>query len=111
MKHTFEVPTYEPVVSGSTEITLPHYYICGSFGQVFCCMSEDMVLTTVMSYSTNKQIEVRKYDSLSQIVTRMEVDMRDRHYKIIDAEVFMHMFSEAHREVFYAVNPKLRPKL
>jgi hypothetical protein len=41
----------------------------------------------------------------------MEVDMRDRHYKVIDAEIFMHMFSEAHREVFYAVNPELRPKL
>ena len=74
-------------------------------------MSEDMILTTVMSYNTNKQIEVRKYDDLSQVKSRMEIDMRDKLYEPIDAEVFMHVFSEAHREVFYAVNPELRPKL
>lgn len=111
MTHTIEVQTYAPVVSGSTAITLPHYYTCGSFGKIFCCMSEDMILTTVMSYNTNKQIEVRKYDDLSQVKSRMEIDMRDKLYEPIEGEVFMHVFSEAHREVFYAVNPNLRPKL
>jgi hypothetical protein len=111
MTQTIEVNTYHPVVNGTTEITLPYYYTCGSFGHVYCCMSADMVLTTVMSYSTNKQIEVRKYDDISQVKSRLEIDMRDKLYKSIDDAVFMHMFSEAHREVFYAVNPELKPKL
>ncbi len=111
MTQTIEVTKYAPAVSGTTEITLPHYYTCGSFGKVFCCMSSDMILTQVLSYSTNKQIEVRKYDNLEQVKSRMEIDMRDKLYEPIDEAVFMHMFSEAHREVFYAVNPELKPKL
>jgi hypothetical protein len=108
--NTIEVNTYQPVIAGTTEITLPHYYICGSFGQVFCCMSEDMILTTVWINTSSKQIDVRKYDDLSQVKSRMEIDMRDKLYEPIDEAVFHHKFSEAHREVFYAVNPNLRPK-
>lgn len=111
MTNTFEVNTYQPVVAGTTAITLPHFYICGSFGQVFCCMSEDLILTQVMSYNTSKQIDVRRYDNLEQVKSRMEIDMRDKLYEPIDAAVFHHKFSEAHRELFYAVNPELRPKL
>ena len=111
MTNTIEVQTYQPVVATTTAITLPHYYKCGSFGQIFCCMSEDFILTQVYSSSISNQIEVRKYDDLSQVKSRMEIDMRDKLYEPIEAEVFMHVFSEAHREVFYAVNSNLRPKL
>jgi len=111
MTQTIEVNTYAPIVQGSTQITLPHYFVCGSFGKIYCCMSADNTLTTVMSYNTNKQIEVRKYDDMAQVKSRMEIDMRDKLYEPINAEVFMHVFSEAHREVFYAVNPELKPRI
>jgi hypothetical protein len=108
---TIEVNNYHPVVNETTQITLPFFYTCGNFGDIYCCMSADMVLTTVLSYSTNKQIETRKYDDSIQVQARLEIDMRDKRYRAIDESVFMHMFSEAHREVFYAVNPELKPKL
>jgi hypothetical protein len=110
MTNVIEVNTYHPVVNGTTQITLPFFYTCGSFGDIYCCMSADMVLTTVLSYSTNKQIETRKYDDSMQVQSRLEIDMRDKRYRAIDEAVFMHVFSEAHREVFYAVNPELKPK-
>ncbi len=64
-----------------------------------------MLMTSKSAY----QIETRNYQGFAEVTSRLEIDMRDKLFKEIEPEVFMHKFSEAHREVFYAVNPQLKP--
>jgi hypothetical protein len=104
-----EVTHTAPVRVGTTQITLPHYYISGDYGKTYCCMTEDMKLITVYHYIYGCNIETKSYDEEQDVAFRLERDMRDKHYEPIEEAVFMHKFSEAHREIFYIANPKLKP--
>jgi len=104
-----EVTHTAPVRVGTTQITLPHYYIGGVYVKTYCCMNENMQLITVYANQYGCNIETQSYDEAQDVAFRLERDMRDKLYEPIDEAVFMHKFSEAHREIFYIVNPKLKP--
>jgi hypothetical protein len=104
-----EVTHKAPVHVGTTQISLPHYYISGDYVKFYCCMTEDMKLITVYHHKYACNVETKVYDDQDDVAFRLERDMRDKLYEPIDEAVFMHKFSEAHREIFYVVNPKLKP--
>ena len=109
MTHTIQVQTVAHTVVGTAEVTLPFYYVCGDFSEIYCCMTAEKTLMTLMTSKSAYQIETRNYQGFAEVTSRLEIDMRDKLFKEIEPEVFMHKFSEAHREVFYAVNPQLKP--
>lgn len=109
MTHTIQVQTVAPTVVGTTEVTLPFYYVCGNFSEMYCCMTAEKTLMTLLTSKHAYQIETRTYQGFAEVTSRLEMDMRDKLFKEIEPEVFMHKFSEAHREVFYAINPQLKP--
>lgn len=111
MTHTLEVQTMAPTVVATKQITLPFYYVCGNFSEIYCCMTADKQLTTLISTKYATEITTRSYQGFAEVTSRLEVDMRDKLFKQIEPEVFMHKFSEAHRELFYAVNPQLKPAI
>lgn len=104
-----EVTHKAPVRVGTTQITLPHYYIDGDHVKFYCCMTEDLKLIQVYHSKYACNIETKQYDGEDDVAFRLERDMRDKLYEPIDEAVFMHKFSEAHREIFYTANPKLKP--
>lgn len=104
-----EVTHTAPVHVGTTEITLPHYYINGDYVKSYCCMTEEMKLIQVYAHKYACNIETKVYDDKDDVAFRLQRDMRDKFYEPIDEAVFMHKFSEAHREIFYVVNPQLKP--
>jgi hypothetical protein len=104
-----EVTHTAPVRVGTTQITLPHYYISGDYTKFYCCMTEDMKLIQVYAHKYACNIETKVYDNHDDVAFRLEREMRDKLYEPIDEAVFMHKFSEAHREIFYVANPKLKP--
>lgn len=107
---TIEVTQTAPTVVGTTQVTLPFYYTCGSYSKFYCCMTEDLTLLVVYNSKFGAQIEAKIYDDQESVSFRLENDMRDKLYARIDEAVFQHKFSEAHRELFYFVNPELKPK-
>lgn len=104
-----EVTHTAPVQVGTTQVTLPHYYIDGEHLKTYCCMTENLQLIKVYHSKYACNIETRQFDDTDDVSFRLERDMRDKLYEPIDAAVFMHKFSEAHREMFYVANPKLKP--
>lgn len=54
-------------------------------------------------------IDVTPHEDADDISNRLEHEFDDEFYGVIDEAVFMHKFSEAHREIFYMVNPQLKP--
>jgi hypothetical protein len=104
-----EVTHTAPVRIGTTEVTLPHYYIDGEHLKTYCCMTENMQLIRIYHSKYACNIETKQYDDKDDLAFRLERDMRDKLYETIDAAVFMHKFSEAHREMFYVANPQLKP--
>ena len=76
----------------------------------------------VMIDESGKEIAVEcRYGDYAIVTDTHDIDSREEVQRIIDratmhwdvsiisAEVFMHHFSVAHRELFYNVNPSLRP--
>ena len=104
-----EVTHTAPVQVGTTQISLPHYYIDGEHLKTYCCMTENLQLIKVYHSNYACNIETKQYDDTDDVSFRLERDMRDKLYEPIDEAVFMHKFSEAHREIFYVANPKLKP--
>lgn len=104
-----EVTHTAPVHVGTTEITLPHYYISGDYVKFYCAMTENLKLITVYQSNYACNIETKQYDSNDDVAFRLGREMRDKFYEPIDEAVFMHKFSEAHREIFYIANPQLKP--
>jgi hypothetical protein len=104
-----EVTHTAPVLVGTTKVTLPHYYISGDYIKSFCCMTADMKLIIVYHNQYGCNIETKSYDDAKDIAFRLEREMRDKLYEPIEEAVFMHRFSEAHRAIFYVVNPQLKP--
>jgi hypothetical protein len=104
-----EVTHTAPVQVGTTKVTLPHYYIDGDYVKFYCCFTADMKLITVYHTPYGCNIETKCYDNEQDVAFRLERDMRDKLYEPINEAVFMHKFSEAHRQIFYVANPQLKP--
>jgi hypothetical protein len=95
----------------TTEITLPFYFTTGKLSKSYCCMTAEFKLITVWALRNGgMSFDVRSYDDLDEVADSIAYDMN--HYEefaIIDPAVFHHQFSVAHRELFYCVNPQLKP--
>ncbi len=109
MTNTITVPLFANKVVGTTEIKLPFYFTAGDYTKSYCCMNENYVLVTVYRIGGSIQIESKQYEDEHEVAFRLERESRDKHYAAIDQSVFMHKFSEAHRELFYRANPQLKP--
>jgi hypothetical protein len=109
MKKTIEVQQVAPTVVGTTNVTLPHYYVCGTYQKNYCCITEQMVLIQIRMNSVYANVDTCKYEDAEEVSARLEKDMRERLYEPVDAAVFQHKFSEIQREIFYMVNPQLKP--
>jgi len=88
---TIEVKHKLPVTVDTVQVTLPFFYKCGKYAPHYCW--------------------VQPHDDADEITDRLEREFCDPEYAPIDEAVFHHKFSESHREVFYMVNPQLRPKI
>ncbi len=111
MTHTVEVKHKVPTTVHISEVSLPCFYSFGKYVTHYCCMQRDGNLVQVYSHGGHWHIEVSPYDDADEIADKLERDFCDSGYAPIDEAIFYHKFSEAHREVFYMVNPDLRPKL
>jgi hypothetical protein len=109
MTNTITIPTRATTVIGTTEIKLPFYFTSGDWTKIYCCMNENYVLVTVYANGSSIQIESKQYEDEHEVSFRLERESRDKHYAAIDQSVFMHKFSEAHRQIFYVANPQLKP--
>ena len=110
MTNTIKVKTkVAPVVVESTDVQLPLYFISGKYVKSYNMMSEDLVLTSVYYREGLDSVEVKRYDEMSDAAFRLSQDMDDALYQQIDEAVFHHHFSTVHRNIFYAVNPQLKP--
>jgi len=89
----------------TTEIKLPFFFTSGNYSKSYCCLTEDLRLIDVHYNSMYTNIDVKRYDDMEDIATRLEIEMREKLYEPIEEAVFMHHFSLAHREVFYSANP------
>jgi hypothetical protein len=96
----------------TTQVTLPFYFTTGKLSKSYCCMTPEFKLISVWAMRNGgMSFDVRSYDDLDEVADSIAYDME--HYEefaIIDAAVFMHQFSVAHRDLFYIVNPELKPK-
>lgn len=111
MTTTIEVKQAMPAMVTSTKVTLPFYFTAGTYSKQYCCMTADRVLISVISGPAAYNLTTRQYDDLDEVADRLEIEMRDKLYAPIDEAIFHHKFSEAHRELFYAINPELKPTL
>jgi len=111
MTHTIEVKHKLPVTVDTVQVTLPFYYKCGKYAPHYCCMQPDGNLIEVYNNGGYWHMEVSPHDDADEIADRLEREFCDPEYATIDEAVFHHKFSESHREMFYMVNPELRPKL
>jgi len=73
-------------------------------------MGADFKRTSVFINGSNMSFEVDTYDDAEEAARSIDYDMKNyEEFAIIDAAVFHHQFSAAHRELFYCVNPQLKP--
>lgn len=106
---TIEIIHEETKQVGKTEIKLPFYYAAGKFSKHYCCFTEEGKLVQVFYNTVGVNMDTYQYD-LEDIGRRIQKDMLDDLYAPIEEAVFQHHFSNAHRELFYALNHQLRPK-
>jgi hypothetical protein len=109
MTKTIQVPMFANTQVGTTEIKLPFYFTSGDHVKSYCCMNEQFNLIIVYRIGHSVQIESKHYDDADDVAFRLERESRDKLYAPIDEAVFMHQFSEVHRELFYRANPQLKP--
>ena len=102
---TIQITHMAPIVVGTTEIKLPFFFTSGNWSKSYCCVTEDLRLIDVHYSSIYTNIDVKRYDDMEDIATRLEIEMREKLYEPIEEAIFMHHFSLAHREVFYSANP------
>ena len=106
-----EVQQAMPAMVTTTQVTLPFFFSAGTYTKQYCCMTAERVLISVTCSQYAKHIETRQYDDLDEVADRLAIEMRDKLYAPIDEAIFHHKFSEAHRELFYTLNPELKPKI
>jgi len=111
MTTTIEVKHKVPTTVQVSEVTLPFYYKSGKYAPHYCCMQKDGNLVEVHWQGGYWHIHVTPHDDADEIADKLELEFCDPLYAPIEEAVYMHKFSEAHREIFYMVNPQLRPHL
>jgi hypothetical protein len=107
---TIEVTHTMPALETKTSIQLPFYFTSGTYSKFYCCMTAEMVLVTIHNGNYGQYMETKKYDDMDSLASRLSNEMRDKLYAPIEEAVFQHKFSEVHRELFYSINPELKPK-
>jgi hypothetical protein len=109
MTNTVKIQHTAPAVINTTEVTLPFFYICGTYNKNYCCITESFTLITVRYNDIYINMDTIQYEDSEEVAGRLEKDMREKLYTPIDEAVFHHHFSAAHRELFYKLNHNLRP--
>ena len=111
MTNSIQITKNSLVSFGTTEIKLPFYYVAGNYFKHYVAITADRNLISFYRNGFSISIDTWKYDEddNDSLARRIEKDMCDEFYDPILESVFMHMFSEAHRELFYQVNPNLKP--
>lgn len=110
MTNTIQIRLQVPTTVDTFEIKLPYYFTSGNLVKSFCCMTEEFTLIELYQSKGHMiSIDVHHYDDQDEVITCLERCMHNQNYQVIDESVFHHHFSEAHRNVFYAVNHKLKP--
>ena len=96
---------------GTTEVKLPCYYATGQYFKHYVCITEELVIISFYAKYGSISIDTKQYEEedMDILANRIERDMREDLYEPIDEAVFKHLFSEAHRNLFYQVNPNLKP--
>jgi hypothetical protein len=100
------IPTTVEVV----DVKLPHYFKLGTYVPRYCCMTEEGKYIEIFANGGYMTIDVSTYSDTADITCKMEKELSDASYELLDEAVFYHKFSEAHRELFYYINPQVRPK-
>lgn len=109
MTTTVEVKHTVPTTVQITEVSLPFYFTNGKYIKHYCCMTAKGDLIEISRNGGYWHIDVTPHEDADDISNRLEHEFSDEFYGVIDEAVFMHKFSEAHREIFYMVNPQLKP--
>jgi hypothetical protein len=111
MSSIIKITTTSIVPVGTTEIKLPFYYVSGNHFKHYVCVTEEMQFVSFHSNGRYISMDTTNYDDddLDLLSNRIKRDMNENLYEPISEAVFMHMFSEAHRNLFYKVNPNLKP--
>jgi hypothetical protein len=106
---TIQVHHKLPVTVEVNEVTLPYYWTSGNYVKSFCCLTEDLTLIDMHMNGTYTTIDTTKLDDKEHAAERLEREFCTKNFAEIAEAVFLHKFAEVHRELFYAVNPKLKP--
>jgi hypothetical protein len=93
----------------TTEVTLPFYYTTGGLSKNYCCMTAEFKLINLRAYNGSISFDVTTYDDIEEAAASIDYDAKSELFGIIDAAVFHHQFSVAHRNLFYVANPELKP--
>jgi hypothetical protein len=109
MTNTIEVKHTVPTTVHTSEITLPFYFRVGKHVPHYCCMQVDGNLVDVSFHGGYYTVQVTPHDEVHEVADRLEREFSEKEYAQIDEAVFMHKFSQAQREIFYIVNPQLKP--
>lgn len=99
-----------PTTVATTEVALPFYYITGKYSKYYHCLTDEFQLITVWVHNGFLSIEARHYEDMDEACSHLAAVFADMNYNECEAAIFDHKFSEAHRELFYALNNKVRPK-
>lgn len=106
---TITVQHKVPVTVESSEIKLPFYFSSGNLAKSICCITAEFVVIDMHVNGTYGTLDTQRYDCAEDVADRLEREFCNVNFQEIDASVFMHKFSEFHRELFYLVNPELKP--
>lgn len=111
MTNSIQITKKSLVPVGTTEIKLPFCYAAGNYFKHYVCITEELVIITFYAKYGSISIDTKQYDEddMDILANRIERDMREDLYEPIDQAVFQHLFSEVHRNLFYQVNPNLKP--
>ena len=107
---TIQIQHRIPTTVETTDVSLPVFFTTGRLSKTYCCMTAEMKLISIHNNGVYLNVDVRGYDDLDDVTFRLEREFSEPFFEIIDEAIFHHKFSEAHRDIFYVVNPELKPK-
>ena len=92
-------------------VQLPFYYVSGIYFKHYTLITADRNLISFYRNGSSISLDTWQYsqDDDESLSNRIGKDMGTELYEPIEESVFLHMFSEAHRDLFYQVNPNLKP--
>lgn len=108
---TVQIQHRIPTTVETTDVSLPVFFTTGRLSKSYCCMTAEMKLINLRNAGGYISIDVTSYDDIEDVKYRLEREFSEAFFDIIDEAIFQHKFSEAHRDIFYVVNPQLRPNI